>query len=603
MRRWWTILHRPIDSWRPWLALAAILGLPLLVAATWPRDDGGTPAAQCAFLNSASQSLACGVANPMPMTTGTSGASATSFGRTWFASGQTGVGAFTAVGTWLSDNEAITYRRDTGATDIRTYRTVNGGLTWANVQQTANPFNNGNSPNQLVVGTGNRHIVGAGCFIAAGACSPIAFTDAFGNGFTLSSFSGIGNGNPGITINTMGKQGSTILAVKTGGSTGTQTCRSTDNGTSFTCAAPGGTFAAGNGMALASPDLSIWLNTSNEVPARLFRSTDDGATWSLVFTYPDAAVTAFTGTLCLTSATCVSTNGTRIVRSVDGGVTWTTQYGPNTNSGWAGFINFGNGVVQAIGNPQIASERWPVSTDFGVTWTPGPTVSAYAGAGANGQVFNAEPRGDGRAIVWVDNSGAGADPARVVEYSPVIPTGAVQIAGSNGQLANVDANGNLGVTFGAGSSVTANQGTAAAAGSGWPVKQDGMAGTNPTTAGWGVMPAQSNGTTNNCSTGNICNTQQTGAANTAVTQTLTQQANSAWRLVRVEARCSAGTSGLTITDGGTTVWSTAATEVGTVNFVRAFDIPLLFVAAAPAVTLATCGVGNAGTLIVHASRF
>lgn len=102
----------------------------------------------------------------------------------------------------------------------------------------------------------------------------------------------------------------------------------------------------------------------------------------------------------------------------------------------------------------------------------------------------------------------------------------------------------------------------------------------------------------------LFNSQTTGAANTAVVVTLTAVASVRSHVYTIDARCSAGTSNLTITDGGTTIWSTAAAEVGVVNFRREWPTGLTgAVNSAVVITLATCGVGNTGTLIVQADKY
>lgn len=102
------------------------------------------------------------------------------------------------------------------------------------------------------------------------------------------------------------------------------------------------------------------------------------------------------------------------------------------------------------------------------------------------------------------------------------------------------------------------------------------------------------------------NSQTTGGAIAAVTVTLAAVTGMRHHIYSVEARCNtaANTSGITITDGGTTIWSTVATEVlAATNFFRKWD-PALTGATSSAVviTLAACAAGT-GTLIVQADRY
>jgi len=77
-------------------------------------------------------------------------------------------------------------------------------------------------------------------------------------------------------------------------------------------------------------------------------------------------------------------------------------------------------------------------------------------------------------------------------------------------------------------------------------------------------------------------------------------------LFSVSARCSAGTSGLTIKDGslGTTIWTTGPAEVGTTTFRYQWSPGLSTTLGNNlGITLATCGAANTGTLDVQASQF
>jgi hypothetical protein len=102
------------------------------------------------------------------------------------------------------------------------------------------------------------------------------------------------------------------------------------------------------------------------------------------------------------------------------------------------------------------------------------------------------------------------------------------------------------------------------------------------------------------------NSEATSVANTAVTTSFAAVSGARVHLWSVSARCSAGTAQLTVKDGvaGTTVWSTAATEVSTTTFRYQWN-PALSSAVGNGmdVTLSTCGVANTGTLDVQESQF
>lgn len=100
------------------------------------------------------------------------------------------------------------------------------------------------------------------------------------------------------------------------------------------------------------------------------------------------------------------------------------------------------------------------------------------------------------------------------------------------------------------------------------------------------------------------NTESTSTANAAVTKTLTPAQGQRAHVFSVSARCSAGSAGLTITDGATQIYSTTATQVGTTNFDKVWTVAL---AGSPnnavAITLTACGAANTGTLDVQGSIF
>lgn len=102
------------------------------------------------------------------------------------------------------------------------------------------------------------------------------------------------------------------------------------------------------------------------------------------------------------------------------------------------------------------------------------------------------------------------------------------------------------------------------------------------------------------------NSQTTGAATTAVVVTIAAMAGVRTHIYSVEGRCNtaANTSNITITDGGTTIWSTTAAEVlAATNFVRNWSPGLTATTnSAVVITLAACAAGT-GTLIVQADRY
>lgn len=94
----------------------------------------------------------------------------------------------------------------------------------------------------------------------------------------------------------------------------------------------------------------------------------------------------------------------------------------------------------------------------------------------------------------------------------------------------------------------------------------------------------------------------TSAANTAVSHTITGVSGVRVRLYSVTARCSAGSAAVTVTDGGTTVF----TETGFIGVTwsgLAWVTPYTATLGATViVTVGTCGVGNTSTLVVQADQ-
>lgn len=94
------------------------------------------------------------------------------------------------------------------------------------------------------------------------------------------------------------------------------------------------------------------------------------------------------------------------------------------------------------------------------------------------------------------------------------------------------------------------------------------------------------------------------AVNATVTTTLTASQLLRGHLFTVSARCSAGTAQITVKDGATTIWTSAATEVGATTFMKQWNPGLPSSPGANlVVTLSTCGAANTGTLDVQGSVF
>lgn len=102
---------------------------------------------------------------------------------------------------------------------------------------------------------------------------------------------------------------------------------------------------------------------------------------------------------------------------------------------------------------------------------------------------------------------------------------------------------------------------------------------------------------------NLSNAEAT-QTNATVTITIVPNTFQRAHLFSLNARCSAGTAGITVKDGTTIVWSSGAAEVTTTSFTKTWPIGY---SASPGknlvVALTTCGAANVGTLDVQGSVF
>lgn len=98
--------------------------------------------------------------------------------------------------------------------------------------------------------------------------------------------------------------------------------------------------------------------------------------------------------------------------------------------------------------------------------------------------------------------------------------------------------------------------------------------------------------------------QEVAAVQSSAVVTLTAPAHTRAHLYQIQARCSAGSAGITISDGVTQIWSTAATTVGTSIFNQTFQPGMVgTLGNTMTITLSTCGGGNTGTLDVQADIY
>jgi len=575
--------------------LAGLLSAAAADAQTWPRDVTGTPAAECAALDSAGTPQLCGPSNPLPVTTSTSplaGGGTASAGQSWFLSQSPSFNPFVRLdgGTsgatpycdYLDDVNIVCFSSGTTVQQVHQWRSNDGGVTFRAVAQSAGVFGASGLEGMIRLPTG-------GYVFISGQISPTSpfYTSGDGITFTNRSATGIPSqvvGSPKLNVNT-------ILAFAPNAGAGNDVvCRSPSNGTAWACAvmpaisgydgAAGFAFSGAHGgaqntntQAFAPVSSGVWLATGRDeidTNPRILRSTDDGVTWTQVFRDTGiAADNALQGVVCLSSTVCLYASGQRIARSSNGGVSWTVVVtsGPNAgNTNWAGIAAFDSTTAVAIPFGGSSTGGFSRTVDAGLTWQPQPggtSCPRNTGVAAGTGLATVVTR-NGRALV-ISRYLALSSGAPCAHYS-ALGTGGTAVTGPLGVPWAIDERG-----YG-------------------PVYQPDRL------TPFAVAPVQGP---------NLFNSQTTGAANTAVVVTIAAVADVRAHVYRIEANCSAGASSVTVTDGGTTVWSTLAGEVGAAARFRQQFTPALTggTNSAVVITLAACGVGNTGTLIVHADRY
>lgn len=547
-----------------WPALGILVGLilaPLLGhAVTFLRDDGGTVAPLCSFLDSANLPAYCSSANPLPTTAGGLQAATDpiGFGRRFNeGTGIAGtylIGVVPEVAGMLVDSTTaiIVGPLAGGSNAMAVSQSRDGGRTFALVST---------SPATAVLAIQDMIRLTDSSFMLAGMTSPgtqvglyrttdlIVFTQATGTAV----------GGSGVSLK---QNGGTILATT---DTTARVCRSTDNGASFTCVTPaifGAT--AFTPQSLAPVTAGVWLAVNGA--GVVGRSIDDGSTWTTNFS---VSVTSSNAVTCVTATVCLVSDALRMFRSVDGGQTWAIVLGPlaaTSPSPLAGFANFGNGVVSAVVGPPATPAADPLcyrSTDFGVTWilcAESPAVVALS---------------PGTGITSVSTSGgsgfyvgrASATAVAPILYSTSLGAGAVQIKGDNGATWQMNALGEGLVAQGTGAFETLR-------------------------IFWGVSTPSM--------TGFLRTQTQASGANAAQAITIAGVANQRTMLHKVTAFCTpAGTASFNMVDGATTRYIGPATSVPTAPAFLDLDFGAPFqatVGLALIVNVGTCGVGNTSQL-------
>lgn len=563
-----------------WLLLQ---GLPAAAQIpTIPTDSAGRAAAPCQFLNTTTNrwqscddvtGLPTKVTN-QPVVTPATGA----------ATPPTGIGvAFTAASTpastgagstgwleFLTDYSLVFVRDIAGATPWEAWYSYDRGRTWTSRYAVARPGGlTGAYDSQLLVRSGTTWLRGAKN--GGGADLGKVFATSADGGRTWSL--GASVGALATEVHVLGYSGSRVVA----GTCNDWKLWTSDNfGGSWTeRQTPGATTCIANEAKFLGSN--TWLVGWGD--QLIYRSTNNGVTWTQVYNHGSGAGVSFA---VVNSTTILAVFGTAsVVKSTDSGATWSVVATLPGGSVRAQGILYSQGIGLVVGQDQTSStgHYWR-STDTGTTWSDGGALPVYPGCGSGH--CPSFPRVNSLGDVVVTHT-ANDSVSATIQYSPVKLQGEMTLFSASGtELGSASnplrVNPTGTTTQPVSGTTTANQGTAAAGTSAWP-----------------VAPVQ--GAT-------LFNSQTTGAADTAVAVTIAAAASTRAHVYNTHVFCSTGTSTLTITDGGTTIWSTTAGEIGTARFEKRWEPGLTGATNSQVViTLGTCGAANTGTLHVQADRF
>jgi hypothetical protein len=403
------------------LVLALLWGGEAVAQRQWPNDVSGRPAPPCTVYDPiANTTTFCSATNPLPVgapggggtglgTTG--GTSVTGFGKAWYPSTYQASGEPTAA--VFQDGATVNaFRRNTGCGNCLTVATsTDGGVTFVEVNTS---FIVGNTVQFIIkVPSSPARYLG---YTPNGASSHIYNSTSIQSGWAdgVTASPDLNNGIVDVATNTTG---SVVLMVGgVGGGNHTNVCKSTDQGRNFGACVNVRAAVAASGIWYGGG--TVWFASSQD--GGVSRSTDDGATWTLVQTLGGTGghglCTAFTS-----FATCLNLSGGSVFRSTDNGLTWT-----NVASGVGSLIcDYGAGNIGIFpGTPPVgfaAITNTAFSSQDTLNYYAGNIYgSAWTGVGApSATVFVCNSTGRGFAGI---HTTAGPTP-QFNFYNPVTQPG------------------------------------------------------------------------------------------------------------------------------------------------------------------------------------
>jgi hypothetical protein len=514
---------------------------------SWPVDTSGVPAPPCTTYDPVTNAITyCGPAGSPASTPAVN--NSTAFGQGFF----TGADPVTTINSaasflFLDETTVVGIGNRTGAGAVaNVYRSVDGGRTLTTTGTAASGAGAVNAFRNMVRSANGLYVIGT--------------NDNPASIYTSRDLSILaeqaGNGIVGAGANTILYQAQNTLLVTEDITQGI--CRNTAPATGVTfpsawaCTIPPswtGPPSAGNGVGMfnlapstgAGTPTGIWIGLDKATPnAHLIRSINDGVSFSAVTTLAEGLSGAAKAVICLrnTPAICLAGANGNLYRSIDSGATWAqvAAYPATFGSLGKAFLDYGNNTVVAIGSflsvvtappgcipncSPTSGLTWARSTDAGLTWqTIFGGWGQTAGAGTDTATSAVTSPTTGRAIIslfptaqGVPGGAVGTNTAYL--FGPTIPPQGTVIFGT-----------------GSTSGVILDHGELVAAGS----VQGGI----------------------------LLNSNNTSAATTAQTITLTGTAGFRIHVYEVSARCNtaaATNTGVTLTDGGTTTWSTGLADV------------------------------------------